>query len=363
MKALARFLSVLSLTAFCVACGGYSGDGTPAVSTTPPPALPPPPPDPLTVGDYTVFQLDLPSGHSRAQANRINDNGHIVGWSGFDQSAVLWTGDATGAITGQELGTLPGGKFSIAYGINNLGQVVGLTDGASGSRRPFIWTANDGMRDLGVPVGLVGGSAHSINDAGQVVGVFLNSEEGGANLVGSFGIWTVDADGNVLDQRNLGNLGGVAALALDNNAHGNVAGDIWFDGSQTGFFWSEADGVVEINNTDEGLGINDNDAVVGVGNGHDDAGYVLTTGGGLVEVPEGILMDINVAGQAVGRSNVNETLQQAFIWENGDVKLLPMPENRDFSWGLSINEAGWIVGWSTDVDGNEYANLWRPVQP
>ena len=49
------------------------------------------------------------------------------------------------------------------------------------------------------------------------------------------------------------------------------------------------------------------------------------------------------------------------LWENDEVILLPMHQNRDFSWGLSINEAGWIVGWSTDVDGNEYANLWAPL--
>jgi len=43
MKAFARFFCVLSLTAFCVACGGSGG-------AAPPPPPPPPPPAPLSVG-------------------------------------------------------------------------------------------------------------------------------------------------------------------------------------------------------------------------------------------------------------------------------------------------------------------------
>ena len=354
MKAFARFLYVLSLTAFCSACGGGyggGGGGTATANTTPPLATP--------GADYTVLQLGALPGHSRAQANRINDNGQIVGWSGVptSQIAALWTVDAAGAVTVQDLGTLPGGTFSIAHGINNLGQVVGLTDGVSGSRRPFIWTANDGMRDLGVPVGLVGGWAVSINDAGQVVGVFFPNEEGG----GTFGIWSVDADGIVLDERNLGNLGGESVIAFDNNVHGNVAGDIFFGATgggtnQTGFFWSEAGGVVEID-TEEALGINDFDQVVGVRLSSGNNAYVWSAAAGLTEIPGGIASAINNSGQVTGRPNAGGS---AFLWEDGELKTLPMPENRDFSWGLSINEAGWIVGWSTDVDEIDYANLWMP---
>ena len=42
MKAFVRFLSVLNLAAFCVACGGGGGGAAP-----PPPAPPPPPPPPV----------------------------------------------------------------------------------------------------------------------------------------------------------------------------------------------------------------------------------------------------------------------------------------------------------------------------
>jgi len=335
--------------------GNFSGGGMP---------LPPPPPPP-SVADYTVLDLDPLPGDLRAQANDINDMGQIVGWSsGQEQTAVLWTIDAAGAVTVQDLGTLAGGTFSIAFGINNLGQIVGFADGALGIRRPFIWTANNGMRDLGVPVGLVGGFARRINDAGQVVGSFITSQTN-TTLQETFGIWIVDNSGATTEERNLGNLGGKTAIGFDNNVRGNVAGDIFFEltgsgSNQTGFFWSEAGGVIEIG-TEEALGINDNDEVVGVRLSSGNDAYVWTAAGGLTEISGGIASTINNSGQVTGRPNAGGP---AFIWENGEVKLLPMPENRDFSWGLSINEAGWIVGWSeSDVDGLPHANLWMPVQP
>jgi probable HAF family extracellular repeat protein len=377
MKAFVRFLCVLSLTASCVACGGGSGSGGEALAIVAiPPLLPPTPP----IANYSVLQLDPLAGDQQANAEDINDLGQIVGWSSggtMGQTAVLWSIDQAGVVTVESLGKLPGGTFSNAQAINNNGQVVGFADGGSGTRRPFIWTETGGMRDLGVPVGLVGGQAHQINDNGQVVGVVFRTEFFSLTDSGRFAIWTVDAAGAVTNIRDLGALGGVAAAAWDNNVHGNVAGDIWYFGAarQSGFFWSEQGGVVAINNTDEALGINDNDEIVGSisyspGGGTEPSrrtGFVWSTTGERIEVLDGIFLDMNNAGQAVGRRRVGaiavEAIQQAFIWENGEAELLPMPENGDFSSPWSINEAGWTVGWTTDVDGIEYANLWIPNQP
>ena len=202
---------------------------------------------------------------------------------------------------------------------------------------------------------MVGGQAQGVNDNGQVVGAVFQAEFSDLKTQGRFAIWRVDAAGAVTNIRNLGTLGGVAATAWDNNGLGNVAGDIWFDGTQTGFFWSENGGVVEIN-TDEAFGINDLDEVVGIHLGGNN-GYVWSAAGGLTVMPDRAFA-INNSSQVTGVPDSG--VGPAWIWENGEVKLLPMPENRDFSWGLSINEAGWIVGWTTDVDGNNFANLWIP---
>src|SRR6185369_10896802 len=81
--------------------------------------------------------------------------------------AVLWS---DGSV--QDLGTLGTGFFSEAWGLNNLGQVVGwsYTNGGGGLSgvHGFLYSEADGMVDL-TPESDTG-SALDINDAGQVTG-------------------------------------------------------------------------------------------------------------------------------------------------------------------------------------------------
>ncbi len=74
----------------------------------------------------------------------------------------------------QDLGTL-GGANSYAYGVNQLGQVVGVSDAADGTQHAFVWQ-NGVMTDLGV------GQACGINDSGQVVG-FSGTVSAGVHAV------------------------------------------------------------------------------------------------------------------------------------------------------------------------------------
>jgi probable HAF family extracellular repeat protein len=69
-----------------------------------------------------------------------------------------------------DLGTLPGGNYSSATGINNRGQVVGVANDANGLDHAFLF--EDGvMTDLGtLPGGSEFSQATGINDRGQVVG-------------------------------------------------------------------------------------------------------------------------------------------------------------------------------------------------
>jgi probable HAF family extracellular repeat protein len=68
----------------------------------------------------------------------------------------------------QDLGTL-GGASSVAYGINESGQIVGTSTAASGVRRAFLWEEGS-MRSLGALPGHQVSEARAINDSGQVVG-------------------------------------------------------------------------------------------------------------------------------------------------------------------------------------------------
>ena len=101
----------------------------------------------------------------------INNQGHVVGVAGstaeHDDVPFLFT-DAGGM---QEIGNFGGRAYAAA--INDLDQVVGNWEPSSGSRRPWFWSAQDGVRflnDLVDPaLGLSVRRALGINNAGQIL--------------------------------------------------------------------------------------------------------------------------------------------------------------------------------------------------
>jgi probable HAF family extracellular repeat protein len=94
----------------------------------------------------------------------INDSSQIVGYTN-DQAirAFLYSGSIT-----IDLGTL-GGSESVAYGINNNGQVVGYAFTKGGQLHAFRYNSNIGMTDLGT-LGGADSVAVGINDNNEVVG-------------------------------------------------------------------------------------------------------------------------------------------------------------------------------------------------
>lgn len=112
----------------------------------------------------------------------INDRGQVVGFSdlpGDDDAdspnfhAFFWS--RSGGV--KDLGTLPGDSLSEALGINEEGQVVGVSIDASGNQRAFLW--QDGaMTDLNslIPSNspYVLQAAQDINEFGEIAGLLCN---------------------------------------------------------------------------------------------------------------------------------------------------------------------------------------------
>ncbi|MFL5310752.1 MAG: hypothetical protein ACJ79H_09910, partial [Myxococcales bacterium] len=134
----------------------------------------------LTPGDeYHAFLLD-PGGFSdlgtlggiESLAFAINERGQITGQAQLAKGprhAFLWDGKL------RDLGSL-GGNFSRGQAINSLGQVAGmstLTPGDDDLIHAVVWDG-PAMRDLGTLPGLPWVSATGINDGGVVVGNVYN---------------------------------------------------------------------------------------------------------------------------------------------------------------------------------------------
>jgi uncharacterized membrane protein len=133
----------------------------------------------LSKGSYTTVN---PPGAPTSAANGINDAGQIVGYfcptascQGFLLSGIGGTYTTI---------SFPGAYATYAAGINNLGDVVGyFYCCASGPAQGFVFHSKTGAFELiSDPLGFGGASpygsgtfATGINDAGQVVGYYIDS--------------------------------------------------------------------------------------------------------------------------------------------------------------------------------------------
>jgi probable HAF family extracellular repeat protein len=123
--------------------------------------------------DHNMRSLDVLPGGTYSVAFDINNAGVIVGGSSVPSAskkplvhAVLWR-----RYTPQDLGTLYGAGSSIAYAINQQGEVIGVSD--RGDEETAFLYSHGRMLDLGVR-----GHAFAINDRREVVGTLAPAERG-----------------------------------------------------------------------------------------------------------------------------------------------------------------------------------------
>ena len=336
--------------------------------------------------------LDLGTlGGTSSHARGINDAGQVAGnsttASGVEH-AFLWTpGGTDGVPTNpqmKDLGTL-GGASSHAWEMNDVGQVVGMSETGAGESHAFLWQ-NGVMSDLGTLGGTVS-FARGINNLGQVVGQSANAS-GNQHAF----LWTSGGTDGVPtnpQMKDLGSLvtpcrpGTVCSIATDINDVGQVVG-LDFPSRFHAFLWQN--GVMADLNTVMGLsfsyalGINDAGQVVGAGEFTSPIRFdaflwqsgtptdLGTLGGSACLTCASEAQSINTAGQVVGLSAPSDLqldfspAARPFLWQNG---LMTDLGTLGGGGGLAtdVNNVGQVGGSSQTASGQFHATVWTVATP
>lgn len=289
---------------------------------------------------YTVTDLGtLRPGSARVHA--VNAAGQAVGGSGHphgaDTHAFFW--EKSGGI--RDLGTLPGGDYSVAFGINDSGAVIG-TSNTSTSQHAFTWTIAGGLQDLGTLPGANASSAFAINNQGQIAGA------SGTHAV----LWSAGA------LRDLGTLGGQTSEAHGLNNQGMVVGVSDTSAGPHAFLWKDGSmqdlGVLPGDTSSRADHINDSGIVVGASEGGGGVrAFLWTSADGMQPLDSSSdtyseAFAVNNLGQVVGESS-SSLGTRAFLWtrQGGLVDLnelvTNLPGNVVLIGAFSINDKGQIV--------------------
>lgn len=331
---------------------------------------------------------------------RINDSGHIVGSVGSaqgDRPAVWRAVDQT-----QELGTL-GGSHGVGRDINIAGQIAGYADTTEwteiywGEDHAFLWlpvqawNLSTGINDLGT-LGGIYSYAYGINNLGQVVGHSTTSYEDLHFPFHAF-LWTPGASDGVNgnpQMKDLGTLGDSSAHSAAEaiNDRGQVVGMSWISETETfpmvAFLWlPEPDYGLSAGMHDLGTlegdyshaeDINNSGWVVGASStapqsgGDSTRAFVWIPGGtgGPPHNPQMRLLGslweecpfqierayaINDHGQIVGYSRIdtgtNPQKTHAFIWQNDKMQdlnhLIPVDCKWELIRAVDISDRGQIL--------------------
>jgi uncharacterized membrane protein len=187
--------------------------------------------DPKDPTRYRETDLPVIPGNNGKYTSAIpfafNQYGQAAGWAVNDiigQHASFWNNDSKHSIV--DLGVFPGDWSSIAWGMNNLAQVVGESH-PPGSSRAVLWDNDAAHTPLELPL-LPGdnyGTATKINNLGQVLGSSAATDAATGNAgPGRLVIWR---DGGVFEIQSLLDASGagwtVTSVTGLNNS-GQIAG-------------------------------------------------------------------------------------------------------------------------------------------
>jgi probable HAF family extracellular repeat protein len=218
-----------------------------------------------------------------------------------------------------DLGTLPGGTYSVAVDVNARGLAVGDASDADGVQHAVAWDRGR-IIDLG-HLGGGDGSAKAVNDRGQILGESTGADGRPHRFVWDRGVLTdlgpVDPFTTSRDINNAGDVVGTfhatpGAYPCDCRA------GMWRDGELI------------------------------------DLGTLGSTGAWLKSYP----MDVNNRGVVVGASVTAQEEEHAFRWRDGvmhDLGTLGGPGSR----AVAVNDHGAVIGFAAVADQIMHPFLWR----
>jgi len=223
-----------------------------------------------------IVPLTYPNG-GYIWAYGMNDLGDVVGYSSANNGqfhAFQWDGEQIHDLGAPEWAVV---NYSQAHDINNNGWIVGFAGGVPYDLRGFI--KHDGVWDEIPTFGGVESKAFAINDLNDVVGVARNEN-------GKFRAFGIPA-GNISLMTDLGDLGGGAAQARAVNNNRTITGFSKVDDTYWhGFRWSLEGGMIDL----------------GTFGGNESRAYAM-----------------NDAGHIVGQAEYPDGTLHGFIWMDGEM--------------------------------------------
>lgn len=335
----------------------------------------------LTAGVYfpTSLHAQPRGGYAATEYARIDNPGAIQVIRSMNSTNEVAGGYKSNRRNASSALILPGNNSvedvavdqgagnSVAYGINDQGEIAGAYN-TSTAQRPFRSVRRVGFQELSLPTGSNGGIAYAINAIGEAAGY----------VSGTAGIrpawWTRRGEVQVL--QSVGNL---TTQALDLNDRGDIVG---VSGGQpkAAVLWPRKGGMVGLGTLpgythSEAVAISENGSIAGLATGvgafPNRSRAVLWQPGGLAIQDLGALpggadsraRDVNDRGEVVGRST-SAMGSRAFIWTAAsgmrDLNTLVNVPGLVMTDALSVNKRGDILVMgqdaSTDAPGQAHGH-------